>query len=55
MVPIDTPTQWGKVAAIRFADGERYYFLVDKHGMVSMMPACVVEPSIKPTPGAGRR
>ena len=38
---------WGKVASVRtFTEGgitERYYFLIDKNGDVSMMPADVIE------------
>jgi hypothetical protein len=34
---------WGKIGAIGFVKGERYYFLIDREGSVSMMPADVVE------------
>jgi len=46
IVPIDTETQWGKVAMIRTIEKERYYFMIDKDGGISMMPADVVEPTI---------
>lgn len=36
---------WGTVEAVGITGGERYYWLIDKHGTVSMMPACVVEPN----------
>ncbi len=43
IIPLGTVVKpWGKVAAVRY-DGERYYFLIDKDGSVSMMPADVVE------------
>lgn len=35
---------YGTVEAIGLLSGERYYWLIDKHGVVSMMPADVVEP-----------
>ncbi len=35
---------YGKLAAIRYADGERYYFFVDKHGSFAMMPALMFDP-----------
>ena len=34
---------YGKIAAISFRDGERYYILVDKRGGVALMPADVIE------------
>lgn len=34
---------YGKIAAIGWLQGERYYWLIDKYGTVSMMPAFVVE------------
>ena len=43
IIPIGTKTKWGKIAAIRTIEGERYYFMVDKDGGVAMMPANVVE------------
>lgn len=36
-------TKWGRIVAIGWI-GERYYWMIDKHGVVSMMPASVVEP-----------
>ena len=46
IVPIGTKTQWGTVDAIGFV-GERYYWMIDKHGCVSMLPASVVESLIE--------
>jgi hypothetical protein len=34
---------YGKIAAVGVIKGERYYWLVDARGDVSMMPADVVE------------
>lgn len=42
LVRIGTMTPWGRVEAVGFVQ-ERYYWLVDKCGYVSMMPAQVVE------------
>ena len=36
-----------KVAGIRF-DGERYYFLVDKHGDVAFIPASAINSELDP-------
>jgi hypothetical protein len=33
---------YGKIAAIGWV-GERYYWLISKHGTVSMMPAFIIE------------
>ena len=39
-----TKTQWGKVVMVgKWFTGERYYWMVDQRGTVSMIPACVVE------------
>jgi len=34
---------YGKVSAVGFISGERYYWFVDKYGSVAMMPASAVE------------
>ena len=34
---------YGRVVAIMLTGGERYYFFIDKHKTVSMMPACSIE------------
>jgi len=41
---IGSKTPWGTVEAISFREGERYYMMINKHGVVSLMPADVVEP-----------
>ena len=41
---LGTKTKWGKITAVGITGGERYYWMVDKHGCVAMMPASVVEP-----------
>ena len=40
-----TKTAQGRVAAVGTTGGERYYWLVDKYGVVKMLPWFVVEPS----------
>lgn len=48
IVPLGTIVKpWGRVAAVGFTGGERYYWLIDEHETVSMMPASVVEPRYK--------
>ncbi len=42
MIPLGARTRWGIVTAVAWL-GERYYFFVDKYGVISMLPACVVE------------
>ena len=39
---LGTKTRWGKIVAVGYV-GERYYWMIDKHGTVSMMPAISVE------------
>lgn len=34
----------GKVAAVMWTGGERYYFLIGRKGSVSMIPAGALEP-----------
>ncbi len=43
IMPLGSRTRWGKIASVAILSGERYYFMVDKHGEVAMMPAMVVE------------
>ncbi len=43
-----TVSPYGKIAAIMLTGGERYYFLIDEVGTVSMMPASVIEPCVRP-------
>lgn len=38
LIPIGTKTKIGKVSAVANIGGERYYFMIDKFGTVSMMP-----------------
>ncbi len=46
IVPLGTVVKpWGKVSAVGFTGGERYYWLIDEHGTVSMMPASLIEPT----------
>ncbi len=43
MAKIDDHTAWGTVKGIVCKDGERYYFIVDKDSVVSLLPADVLE------------
>jgi len=43
MLCLGDKTRWGVVSMIAILSGERYYWMIDKHGTVSMMPAIVVE------------
>lgn len=43
LYPIGTKTKFGKVSAIQFLEGERYYFLVDKSGSVSYIPQSAIK------------
>ena len=40
---LGTETEWGTIGAVGITGGERYYWMVDKHEGVSMIPAFVVE------------
>ncbi len=42
-LPLGTDTEWGKIQAVGLTGGERYYWIVDKDGDVSMLPFFVVE------------
>lgn len=42
LIALGTKTRWGKVAAIGWI-GERYYWLISKDGVVSLMPATVID------------
>lgn len=42
ILPLGAMTPWGKIAAVGVLSGERYYWMLDKHGTISMMPATVV-------------
>lgn len=43
---------WGKVAAIGFLQGERYYWFIGKDEVVSMIPASAAETyeKVRPCP-----
>lgn len=42
---LGTETPWGEIGAVLFLNKGRYYLTRDKHGVVSLMPAFVVEPA----------
>ena len=44
---LGTVTEWGKIDMVGVTGGERYYWMTDKRGVVSMLPADVVEPSVR--------
>lgn len=37
LLPINTETKFGRVKAIGFISGERYYWMLDEDGSVSMI------------------
>lgn len=43
LLPGQRVNPWGEIGAVGCIHGERYYWLIDCHGTVSMMPADVVE------------
>lgn len=43
MKSLGDTTYWGEIVAIGFMNGERYYWMIDKRGVVSMIPARVME------------
>lgn len=45
VVAIGTETYWGRVAAVGWITGERYYWMVDDGGGVAMIDAITVEAS----------
>lgn len=47
-LPLGTPTRWGPISAVGTTGGERYYWMVDADGCVSMMPTDVVEDQRRP-------
>jgi hypothetical protein len=44
LLAIGTQTHWGEIVAVQWV-GERYYFIMDQLGGVSMMPSDIVEQS----------
>ena len=46
IVPIGTMTKFGTIVAVGWV-GERYYWCIDKHDVVSMMPAMCIEEEVK--------
>ena len=38
----DSIKPWGKISAIVFTSGERYYMFIDKFNTVSLIPAKIV-------------
>lgn len=46
LMTLGTETEWGMIVAVTFT-GERYYFIVDAQGTVTMMPASTIEPDAR--------
>lgn len=44
IIVIGTKTKWGTIKAVGYV-GERYYWIIDKYNVVSMIPASTVENS----------
>jgi len=42
-LPCGTQTRWGTVSAVGTISGERYYWLIDRNSVMSLMPSDVVE------------
>lgn len=42
-LPLDTVTEWGRIGMVGVTGGERYYWMVDDDGTVSMVPWFMVE------------
>lgn len=44
LIPLDTEIKpWGKLVGIHSRNGERQYFFIDIHNVVSLIPADLVE------------
>lgn len=54
VVPLGTKTKWGEVTGVSMRDGERYYFILEKGGLVSLFPADVVEPEVAASKGGAK-
>ena len=50
ILPIGTETPYGRIEAIGSLSGERYYWMIDKHKVVSMIPASILEEELTPDP-----
>lgn len=46
MLELNTKTPWGIICAIGYV-GERYYWMIDEHGVVSMIDAHTAEASME--------
>lgn len=45
-LPLATKTPWGKICAMGFRDGERWYMMMNASKDVSLMPGSVVEATL---------
>ena len=48
-IPLGTKTPFGKIVGIHSKSGERSYFMENKYGVVTLMPADMLEPMIRRT------
>lgn len=46
-LPLGTRTEWGTIEMVGFTGGERYYWMRDGDGTVSMIPAFMVEAEVR--------
>jgi hypothetical protein len=53
MLRLGDKTEYGTVQMIGRTGGERYYWMVDDDGVVSMMPAIIMEAETHPPTGQG--
>ncbi len=47
VVPLETKLKQGTVCGVQYMERERYYFLINKVGTVSYMPASIIEAEYK--------
>ena len=47
---LGTKTMWGPIAAVGNRGGERFYMMIDKNGVVALMPGPVVEEQFEARP-----
>ncbi len=47
IIPLGTKTSWGTIQMVGRTGGERYYWMVDKHKCVAMIPGFMVEDELK--------
>ena len=43
IIPLGTMTQYGEIVMVGCLQGERYYWMIDHFGVVSMIPDCALD------------